>query len=113
MKHDIIDSRMAECIAICWDCHTICLAMATGHCLRMGGAHARPEHLQTMHACADTCQAAANAMIMRSALHKEVCALCADVCDACIASCKDLGEMDECIAACKRCKDSCEALSAG
>lgn len=103
--------ELLDCIEQCKRCHLVCLAMATGHCLQQGGRHTEPEHFKTMLVCADVCQTAANVMIMNSTLHRQMCAVCADVCDACITSCRDLDGMDECIEACERCKTSCEAMT--
>jgi hypothetical protein len=106
-----ISQHMSECIELCRRCHLVCLNMATGHCLEKGGAHVEPAHLKTMFACAEICQTAANLMIMGSDLHRQVCAVCADICDACLTSCRKLDEMEECIFACERCKASCEAMT--
>jgi len=102
---------LADCIEECRRCQLVCLSMATGHCLQKGGRHAEREHLTTMLVCAEICATAANVMAMNSTLHRQMCAVCADVCDACISSCRDLDEMDECIQACERCKTSCEAMT--
>lgn len=112
MNHLAISSELASCISNCTQCHLICLNMATGHCLDSGGPHTEPEHLRTMLVCAEVCRLAAYVMTTGSTLHRQSCALCADVCDACIASCRDLDGMEECVAICQRCKESCEAMSA-
>lgn len=103
--------ELAACIEQCTQCHRICLAMATGHCLEKGGRHIEPEHLRTMLVCAEICRSAADVMISGSRLRHRVCALCADICDACSASCRALDDMDECIDACERCKTSCQSMS--
>lgn len=113
MSRDMGATGRVACIEACWECHLICLSMATGHCLRLGGAHASPEHLRLMHACADLCQGTADQMIMESPFHRQASALCAAICDACMESCRRVGDMDECVAACKRCKEICVLTSAG
>ncbi|HJV24682.1 MAG TPA: four-helix bundle copper-binding protein [Aromatoleum sp.] len=106
-----LSEEMAECIDNCRSCELVCLGMATGHCLRKGGRHVEEDHLRTMIVCARTCALAAEVLTTGSSLHRQMCAVCADVCDACIASCEDLDEMELCIEACRRCKDSCEAMT--
>lgn len=106
-----LSPELKACIDDCQYCHLVCLAMATGHCLEKGGRHVEPEHLRTMLVCAEICRTAATVMITGSTLHRQMCAVCADTCDACISSCRDLDEMDECIAACERCKNSCESMT--
>ena len=106
-----ISPEMSECIELCRHCHFVCLSMATGHCPEKGGWHVEAAHLRTMIVCAEMCQTAANVMTTGSTLHRQVCAVCADICDACISSCRDLDDMEECIHACQRCKDSCEAMT--
>lgn len=111
MTHSELDPQITDCIKQCRLCQRICLNFATGHCLEMGGRHTEPEHLRTMLVCAQVCGLAADVMAMGSTLHRQVCAVCADVCDACIASCADLDGMEACIHACERCKEGCEAMT--
>lgn len=112
MPHQIaLSPALIDCIEKCWRCHLVCLNMATNHCPKEGGRHVEAEHLKTLLACADICQAAANIMAMDTGLHRQVCAVCADICDACLTSCNDLESMDECIKACRQCRDSCQAMT--
>lgn len=107
----MVSEQTRACIALCRHCEFVCLNMATGHCLEKGGRHVEPEHLRTMLVCTRVCALAAEVLSTGSGLHRQVCAVCADVCDACMSSCRDLDEMEECIDACKRCKDACEAMT--
>lgn len=102
---------MTACINDCNQCHLVCLTMATGYCLEKGGHHIAPEHLRAMLVCAEICRTAAYVLITGSTLHRQMCAVCADMCDACMTSCHDLDGMEECIKACKRCKSSCEEMT--
>jgi len=111
MVRSALSAELMACIQACRHCQLICLSMATGHCLEKGGRHVEPEHLRTMLVCARICGTAADVMTTGSTLHRQMCEVCADTCDACIASCRDLDEMEECIEACERCKDSCEAMT--
>lgn len=111
MAEMVLSQEMKECIEHCRACELVCLSMATGHCLEKGGRHVEPDHLRTMIVCARVCALAAEVMTTNSTLHRQVCAVCADICDACISSCRDLDEMEECIHACERCKDSCDRMT--
>lgn len=111
MTQVTLTQEMSECIELCQRCHSVCLNMATGHCLEKGGRHVEPEHLKTMLVCAEVCRTAAYVMITGSGLHRQVCAVCADICDACMSSCRDLDDMDECLEICERCKNSCESMT--
>lgn len=106
-----LSAETTACIEHCRQCELACLNMATGHCLEKGGRHVEPDHLRTMIVCARVCALAAEVMTTGSALHRQVCAVCADICDACISSCRDLDDMQACIHACQRCKDSCETMT--
>lgn len=111
MSQNSLTPELTRCIDDCKHCQTICLNMATGHCLEAGGPHIEPEHLRTMFVCAEVCGTAAYAMSTGSTLHQLVCAVCADICDACIESCQDLDGMEECIEACETCRNSCESMT--
>lgn len=111
MKELALSPEMIECIEHCRHCELVCLSMATGHCLEKGGRHVEPDHLRTMIVCAQVCGVAADVLTTGSSLHRQMCAVCADVCDACMSSCRDLDDMELCLEACKRCKDSCEEMT--
>jgi len=106
-----ISLELSACIADCTRCHRVCLNMATNHCLEQGGRHAAPEHLRTMLVCAAVCHTAADVMMTGSPLYHRICGACAEICDACLASCRGLDDMDDCLVACQRCKDSCEVMA--
>lgn len=71
--------ELQECIRSCGNCYATCLATVQ-HCLTQGGPHADPQHIALLLNCADICQASYNFMLRGSALHKQVCAVCAKVC---------------------------------
>jgi hypothetical protein len=62
--------------------------------------------------CIEMCQTAADFMTRGSELHQSVCLVCADICEACAASCKGVGgkEMDACAEACLRCAQTCREM---
>ena len=107
-----LDAAMQSCIDECLRCHQACLGMSTNHCLKLGGAHATPEHIQLMLACAEICRASAQVMIIGSRHHKHLCAECADICEDCANECERIGDMDDCVRACRRCAESCRKMAA-
>jgi hypothetical protein len=104
---------MAVCIDACLDCHRSCEEMALDHCLRLGGRHVEREPYALLLNCADLCRTAAHFMMADSALHRQVCAACAEVCAACAESCERLGDMAECARTCRACAQECRAMAAG
>jgi hypothetical protein len=85
--------------------------MAVNHCLPHGGRHVDTDHMRTMLECAELCRTTADLMLISSALHRDLCAVCATACEACARSCETLGDMQECVTACRRCAESCTKMS--
>jgi hypothetical protein len=98
-------------IAANLECHRICYAMLTTHCIETGGPHVRPQHVRLMLDCAEICKTAADAMSRKSQFHRQLCALCAEVCEACALSCDPLDGMEDCAATCRRCAELCRRMS--
>jgi hypothetical protein len=95
------------------ECQDHCLACIQ-HCLRSGGMHAEARHIRTLFDCSALCDAAAGFLARQSDFHPRVCAVCAEQCDLCAASCeriKDDEEMRACALVCRRCAETCRALS--
>jgi hypothetical protein len=103
-------SDTKQCITHCMDCYRMCIETAMTHCLRAGGAHVEPSHFRLMINCADLCRATADFLLSESEFEARICALCADVCEACAASCREVGEMEDCVLACEICSGSCAAM---
>ncbi len=112
MQLQEMTQEMKACVEECLRCHSMCLGMASHHCLVAGGKHVGVTHFRLMLACAESCQAAANFMLVGSEKHKAMCGLCADICEACAQSCEELGDMQDCVDACRRCAESCRRMSA-
>lgn len=110
MSHPLTP-QMQDCIEQCLTCYQTCLRDAMNHCLETGGKHVEPTHFRLMINCADICRTSADFMLSSSDVVGYVCATCADVCDACAASCRALGDMDDCVKACERCAESCRRMS--
>jgi hypothetical protein len=64
--------------------------------------------------CAALCYAAAQLMSMGSDKAKELCQLCADLCEACGAECgkHKTEHCQECAQACKQCAEECRKMAA-
>jgi len=100
-----------QCVTNCLDCYRTCIETAMAHCLEAGGEHVEPAHFRLMVNCADICRTTADFMLSESEFRTRLCALCADVCEACAESCRDIGDMDECMLACELCASSCSAMA--
>lgn len=64
--------------------------------------------------CAALCYAAAQLMSMGSEQAKEVCRICAAICEACGAECNkhQTEHCTECAEACKACAEECKKMAA-
>jgi hypothetical protein len=91
-------------------CRDVCLGTAVTFCLRMGGEHAAQAHMRLMLECAEICRTAGAFMLMDSPYGRDVCAVCAEVCEDCAASCERVGDMQECVDICRRCAESCQLM---
>lgn len=80
------------------------------HRLQQGGKHV--DHFRLMLACAETCQTAANFMLIDTRHHKHVCRECAEICEECAKSCEQVGGMDSCAQECRRCAENCRKMAA-
>ena len=108
-----INQEMERCIALCQECHEVCLQMVA-HCLNKGGQHAAAPHIRMLLDCAEICETSANFMIRGSELHIETCRACSEVCQRCAADCQRLGndpEMQKCADVCLRCAESCAQMA--
>ncbi|GAA0854284.1 MULTISPECIES: four-helix bundle copper-binding protein [Paenibacillus] len=109
MSHEQYQKCIEECIRcmmVCNHCYNACLdeenvAMMT-KCIRLD------------RQCADICAFAAHAMSTNSVYAREICSICADVCEECGTECKmhDVKHCQECAEACFRCAEACRAMAA-
>ncbi len=105
-KHD-----MQACIAACTRCYQICLHMGMNHCLEAGGKHVESTHFRLLMSCAEICQTSANFMLSGAAHSSTVCAICAEICEACAIDCEKIGDMDQCVEACRDCAETCKQMA--
>ena len=112
-RHHKMD-EMTQCIQLCQDCHTLCIRMI-GHCLRLGGRHAAPDHIRLLMDCAQICTTTADYMARGSSFHDRTCSLCSEICRLCAESCEQLRGDDQlikqCAEMCRRCAESCERMA--
>lgn len=83
------------------------------HCLKVGGKHADPEHVQILQDCADICETVARFAARRTPYKDEAACLCADICEACAESCEMFPadpQMKACANQCLLCADACRDL---
>lgn len=105
------EHSMQSCIDACNNCHQICLQTAMNLCLKTGGKHVEAEHFRLLMSCAEICQTSANFQLSNSSFSHRLCAVCAEVCEACAADCRRIGDMDECVRACENCAESCRQMA--
>jgi hypothetical protein len=106
-----LSHQIRDAIEALQHCHVTCHTMAMTHCLEMGGAHARPQHLRLMLDCAAFCAFTADALGRKSQFHSRFAALCADVCETCGEDCAANGNMGACVTACRDCARLCRDIA--
>src|SRR5690242_15410724 len=104
---------MQECITACWSCRNECQTTLFNYCIQKSGEHTQQKHIKLMVDCIQICQIAADFMTRNSSLHKNVCEICALICEACAESCAQIKdpEMQKCADACYHCAQICRAMS--
>ena len=108
------DDEIGKCIELCQDCHALC-TQTVGHCLKLGGRHAAPDHIRMLLDCAEICETTAQYLLRGSSLHERMCGLCAEVCGQCADNCAQVAGDDQmvkqCAEMCRRCAGSCERMA--
>lgn len=109
-----LTDEMQACIQSCSECEQICL-QTISYCLKQGGMHAQPQHIQLLQDCADQCALSVKFMIRESNFQPKTCSLCAEICVSCAESCEKMKTdevMKNCAEVCRRCADSCRKMAA-
>jgi len=107
------DEQNQTCITACNECADACDTCATA-CIDEGHGTAMAACIRNDIDCAAMCRLAAGFMARGSVHAKEVCALCAHICEVCAAECGK-HEHDHCKAcaeACTRCAEACRKMAA-
>lgn len=102
MPDDRQPPDLQGCIVDCLECYSLC---------KQDARHVQPDHFRLMDDCAEICRTAAHFMLSSSVFYRDLCAVCARICDACAQSCEDIGGMDACARACRGCARSCRRLA--
>ncbi len=108
-----MDAHVKEAIVHAIACDSSCLE-SLNYCIRKGGKHADAPHLGLLIDCARICGISTDYMLRESPFHREVCGICADVCERCAQSCsrfKDDDQMKDCAEKCKICAVSCRRMA--
>lgn len=106
-------ATVEACIQNCLACYRVCLE-TKHYCIKQGGKHTEPTHLQKLSDCIELCRLSAHFMMSLSPLHKEVCNVCADACLVCAESCEEMGDDDQmkkCAEMCRQCEASCREMA--
>ena len=109
MSHE----KFQSCIEACNECATTCSHCATS-CLHESDVKNLAHCVQLDLECAAICRSAAELMSLGSSYAQKLCAICADICDACAAECEKHSHLEHCKAcaeACKRCAEECRSMS--
>jgi len=99
------------CIEACLRCAAICNHCASS-CAHEEDANMRAQCIQLNMECAAVCYAAAELMSLGSDHIRDLCKLCAVICDACADECSKHND-DHCIETaevCRKCADECEIV---
>lgn len=110
-------SKLAECIAACFECAQVCTACADA-CLAEDMVAELAKCIRTDMDCADICLATGNALSRHTGYDAQVTRAfleaCATVCKACGDECDCHADMHEhcavCAQACRRCEQACRDL---
>ncbi len=105
-------AQYATCIEACNACADACDHCATA-CLKEPNPKPMARCIALDMDCAGICRMAASYMARDSEFAMQLCAMCADVCEACGAECEkhQMAHCRECAEACKRCAEECRRMA--
>jgi hypothetical protein len=105
-------SPYAACIEACNACALACDRCAAA-CLAEDDPKAMARCISLDVDCAALCRLAAGFMARDSEFAPSVCAVCAELCEACSGECEthDMDHCKACAAACRRCADECQRMA--
>jgi hypothetical protein len=103
-----------SCIEACLRCAALCNHCASS-CTQEEDVKMMARCIQLDMECAAICYAAAQLMSFGSERAKEVCSICAALCETCGAECAKYKRMEhcmECAEACQHCAAECRKMAA-
>lgn len=114
-KEDDINTTQSyeECIQACLECMEAC-NVCYDACLKEKDLAMMVDCIRLDRECADICAFAAKSMQSGSPFAKQICQLCAEICEACGNECKkhDHDHCQRCAEACFRCAEECRKMVA-
>ena len=105
--------QFKSCIEACNACAEACDHCAAS-CLKEPDVKAMARCIALDIDCAEICRLAAGYMSRASECAPDICALCAEVCDACGDECAKHPKMEhcrQCAEACRRCAEECRRMA--
>lgn len=100
------------CIEACDACVLACNTCAAA-CLREADPRPMARCIAFDMDCADLCRLASTLMVRDSEYARDVCSICATVCEACADECSkhDIDHCQRCAQACRRCASECKGVA--
>ncbi|HEY0858738.1 MAG TPA: four-helix bundle copper-binding protein [Albitalea sp.] len=104
--------QFSSCMEACDQCAQACSHCAVA-CLQEDDPKAMARCIALDIDCAEACRFASAAMSRGSEFAQTVCAMCADICEACGEECAHhpMAHCQECAQACKRCAQECRRMA--
>lgn len=109
---ETVVNEVRETLKDCLECYQTCTETLR-KCLKMGGKHAKLEHINLLMDCTIICDLSADFILRNSSYYPQTCSITADICDECSDSCDRFDEdfMKECASICRRCAESCREMA--
>ena len=109
MSHEQYQPCIDECLRCMVSCNH-----GYDACLNESNMDMMRDCIRLDRECADMCAFAAKAMSQNSPFAKAICALCADICEACGKECQKHAHdhCQECAKACLNCAEACRKMAA-
>lgn len=106
--------QFKSCIEACYACAATCDHCASA-CLQEDDVKMMARCIALDIECARICRLAGASMASGSEFAKDVCRLCAMICQACGDECAkhQMDHCQECAQACHRCADECRRMAEG
>lgn len=104
-------NQLRSCIQACYDCAQAC-DKCSAACLQEGDVAMMARCIELDDECAAICRLSAQFMGRNSDHARELCQLCAVICDACAEECSShqAQHCQDCAAACRSCAEECRRM---
>lgn len=104
-KHQKCIDACAKCAQACYECFKACI--------NEPDVGARETCISTLVECAMICQQAVAFMSMEACYSKDLCKLCATICDKCAQECKMFKDdhCQKCAQVCQACATECKQMA--